>query len=89
MCLYNKKYEKGRKIIKWVFFTEERVFGDRVYCLDETSDFVRNHEANKIAEKWRKDGHLARVVERRGKGYYCVYVYKRPGYKKTWKKKKV
>ena len=61
---------------------EERVFGDKVYYLDETSDFVRKGKANIIAEKWRKDGHLARVVERRGKGYYCVYFYKRPGYKK-------
>ena len=68
-------------------FTEERVFGDKVYCLDETSYSVRKGEPKKLAEKWRKDGHLARVVERGGKGYYCVYVYERPGYKKTWIKR--
>ncbi|MCK4526140.1 hypothetical protein KAW18_02115 [candidate division WOR-3 bacterium] len=61
------------------FFQEKRVFGERVYYLDATSEFLPKHEA----EKWRKDGHLARVVERGGKGYYCVYFYKRPGYKKT------
>jgi len=55
--------------------------------LDVTSEFLPKHEAERIAEKYRKDGHLARVVERGGIGYYCVYVYKRPGYKKTWMKR--
>ena len=70
--------------------TKTRKFNGKKYVI--TNDFLRKHEAKILAETYREDGDLARITERTGrgmKGYYCVWVHKRPGYKlRKWREKK-